>query len=249
MAFHGRELFGLDFGHDLRVVMPLNGEQEGERQREGDGNPHRALEKIDVVAAQEVPRGNAEHEKAAQHPGGENRMQVLAPRKGIRDDLKEARKFGPAIAQDVADGVLHPAVGEDDPQRREVGGNSDQPDGQQVDLLAHMVPAEDPDRQKDRFEEEGGGGFNGEERAENVAHVFRIARPVGAELEFERDPGHDAQREVDDEKLSPELHHPFVHFLARTHVKRLHDGEQDHQPEGQRDEDEVEKDGHGKLQP
>ena len=58
-----------------------------------------------------------------------------------------------------------------------------------------------------------------------------------------------AEDEVDEEQLSPKLDHSFVHFIARADVERLHDGEKNHESEGQRDKDEVEKDGHGKLQP
>ena len=55
--------------------------------------------------------------------------------------------------------------------------------------------------------------------------------------------------DFDEEQLSPKLDHSFVHFIARADVERLHDGEKNHESEGQRDKDEVEKDGHGKLQP
>ena len=55
--------------------------------------------------------------------------------------------------------------------------------------------------------------------------------------------------DFDEEQLSPKLDHSFVHFIARADVESLHDGEKNHESEGQRDKDEVEKDGHGKLQP
>ena len=71
--------------------------------------------------------------------------------------------------------------------------------------------------------------IDGQQRAEDVAHIFRVARPVGPELEFEGDPGHDAEDEVDEEQLSPKLDHSFVHFIARADVERLHDGEKNHE--------------------
>ena len=131
----------------------------------------------------------------------------------------------------------------------QVGGDGDEPDGGQVDTLAHAFPAEGPDREEGGFQEEGRRGLNRQQRTEDVAHVFRVARPVGPELKFQGDAGHDAEDEVDQEQLSPKFGHPFVHFIARTDVERLHDGEKDHEAEGQRDKDEVEKDGHGELEP
>ena len=48
----------------------------------------------------------------------------------------------------LADGVLHPAVGEDDPQGGQVRGDGHEPDRGQVDLLAHALPAERPHRKE-----------------------------------------------------------------------------------------------------
>ena len=249
VGFHGGELGGLHFRDDLRVMVALKAEQQDEDQGEGRGDAHGTLEQIQLVLAEQVPRGDAEHKEAAEHPCGENRMEILAPCEGVGHDIKEAGQLGAAVLDDVADGVLHPAVGEDDPQGGQVRGDGHKPDRGQVDLLAHALPAERPHRKEGGLKEEGGRGFDGQQRAEDVAHIFRVARPVGPELEFEGDPGYDAEDEVDEEQLSPKLDHSFVHFIARADVERLHDGEKNHESEGQRDKDEVEKDGHGKLQP
>jgi len=78
-----------------------------------------------------------------------------------------------------------------------------------------------------------------ERNAENVADVMRVISPVGAELEFERDAGGDAHREVDAEQLAPELGHVLVDRLAGHHVDRFHDHQQPRQAEGQRYEQEM----------
>ena len=71
-------------------------------------------------------------------------------------------------------------------------------------LLTRSQPNAHTARKVDS-KEEGGRGFDGQQRAEDVAHIFRVARPVGPELEFEGDPGHDAEDEVDEEQLSQNL--------------------------------------------
>ena len=144
--------------------------------------------------------------------------------------------------------MLHEAVGDDDPQGGDVAGKEDEPGAEAVQLLAYLLPAEVPDGDEGGLEEEGHRGFNGEERAEDVADELGVARPVGAELEFERNAGHDAEREVDEKELAPELGVFQPDFVAGLHVPRLHPGDHERQAEGEGDEDEVEEDGHGELQ-
>jgi hypothetical protein len=58
-----------------------------------------------------------------------------------------------------------------------------------------------------------------------------VVRPVGAELELQREAGGDAHREVDAEQLAPELRHVLVDLLAGHHVDGFHDDEQPGQAE------------------
>ena len=116
-------------------------------------------------------------------------------------------------------------------------------------LAAQPVPAEVPDSDEGGFEEKGHRGLNGEQRAEDVAHILRIARPVGAELEFKGDARDDAQGEINEEEAPPEFHLPFPEFVPGGGVARFHPDEDDGKAESERHKDEMEEDGHGELQP
>ena len=105
--------------------------------------------------------------------------------------------------------------------------------------LLTSVPAENPDAQEGRFQEEGQQGFDRQRRAEDVAHKARILRPVHAELEFLHDAGDDAHGEVDDEQLAPELGHALVHILPGAHIERFHEGDDDGQAQRQGHEEEM----------
>ena len=118
-----------------------------------------------------------------------------------------------------------------------------------VRLARKLLPAEDPDADQRGLQEKGRGGFDGQQRAEDVAHVGRVPRPVGAELELQRDAGDDPHGKVDQEKLAPELGHLEVGFVAGARVLSLHDRDQHRQPQRQRDEEKVENRGRGELQP
>ena len=223
------------------------GHEEGHDEGEGSGDLHSLGEEGDFVLAGEVPCGNAEHEEAAEHPGRGHGVEVFAPGVGVAEYGEEVVEFGAAIAHHVAHGVLHEAVGEDDPQGGDVACKGHHPDGEAVHLLAHAFPAEGPDRDERGFEEEGDSSFDSEQRAEDIAHEGGITRPVSTELEFQRDTSHNAKDKVDEEEFSPEFDHALVVFVARADIHRFHDGQQDGKAQRERHENKVEEDSHGKL--
>ncbi|EAP89958.1 hypothetical protein OA2633_07089 [Oceanicaulis sp. HTCC2633] len=105
--------------------------------------------------------------------------------------------------------------------------------------LAHPVPAEEEQADQRRLEEKGHQAFNGQRRAENVAHIVGVIGPVHAELELHRDPGGHAQHEIDAEQRAPELRHVPPDLTARHHINALHDGEDDGQSKCERYKEEV----------
>src|SRR6185369_11121804 len=101
-------------------------------------------------------------------------------------------------------------------------------------LFRDLLPAEDPDPDKYRFEEECYSRFNSEGGSEDIADVTGIFRPVEPELELHRNAGDDSERKVYEEELPPELRH-------------LQPGCHDRQAECQRDKDPVKHAGRRKL--
>jgi hypothetical protein len=101
------------------------------------------------------------------------------------------------------------------------------------------VPAHEEYADQRGFEEERHQAFDRQRRAEDVADVMRVVRPVHAELEFHRHPGGHAHREIDAEQHTPELHHALPHLASRHHVDAFHDRQHPHQPQRQRHEQEV----------
>lgn len=60
----------------------------------------------------------------------------------------------------------------------------------------HTVPTEDHDAQKSRLEHKSHGAFESENIAEEFAANLRKGRPVGSELEFQRQSRDDADTEI-----------------------------------------------------
>ena len=101
------------------------------------------------------------------------------------------------------------------------------------------VPAEDPEAEERRLEEERGEPLDRERRAEDVADEPRVHRPVHPELELLHEPGRDADREVDQEQRPEEARQPQPALVPRPVPERLHDRDERPEPERQRHEQEV----------
>ena len=113
----------------------------------------------------------------AQTKPGEDGVDEDEPAVRRSKQRAEIGHLGPAVAQGIADRILHPAVGQEDPEGREVRGEGDEDDGHGVGLLRELFPAEGPQPDEGRLEEEGGRRLDGQGRAEDVADVFERTRP------------------------------------------------------------------------
>src|SRR5206468_10932693 len=104
--------------------------------------------------------------------------------------------------------ILHERVGDED----EVGGHPGPEDGdperREMEARRELVPAEDPEAEERRLEEERGQSLDREWGAEDVAHELRVHGPVHPELEFLDEPGGDADGEVDEEERPEETRQP-----------------------------------------
>ena len=174
-------------------------------------------EEAHLVLAQQVPGGDPQHEEPGQDVGAADRVDELEDRELLGDHREEVRQLGAAVADRVPHRVLHPGVGHEDPERRDVGRDGHQPDRHQVGLGRQLVPPEEPHRDERRLQEERHRRLDRQQRPEDVAHVGRVARPVGPELELEGDPRDHADREVDEEQLPPELRHAPVVLVPGAH--------------------------------
>ncbi len=159
----------------------------------------------------------------------------------VGEHLGDARSSRPGRSRvvDRADRVLHPRVGGEDEVRGEVGAERDEPDRREVDLLGQLVPAEDPQAEERRLEEEGRQGLHRERRAEDVADEPRVLAPVHAELELLHDAGGHADGEVDQHQLAEELGQAEPALVARPVPGGLHDRDERREADRQRHEDEV----------
>ena len=145
--------------------------------------------------------------------------------------------------------MLHPCVGDENPESRDRSAYADEPCGEKVEFLAYLIPAEEHHRKESRFHEKGEDAFDGERSSEDVTHEPGVVAPVGAELEFEDDTCSYADSEVDGEKLHPELGGLFPELVFFHDINSLHYGHYDGESQSERDENPMISSGESKLRP
>jgi hypothetical protein len=139
----------------------------------------------------------------------------------------------------VADRVLHEGVGREDEVGRQHGADVDQPHAAHVELLGEPAPAEDPQAEEGRLQEEGEQGLEGQRRAEDVTDEAAVVAPVHPELELLDDAGDQAEGEVDHEELAEELGQSQPLRLVRAHPHEVEVGDDEGHADRDRHEEEV----------
>ena len=110
---------------------------------------------------------------------------------------------------------------------------------QQVHPPRQLVPAEQPQPQERRLQEERAQPLHRQRGAEDVADQPRVRPPVHPELELLHQPGHHADRDVDHQQRAEEPGQPQVLILPGAIPGRLQQRGQERQPDRDRDEEEM----------
>ena len=166
--------------------------------------------------ADEVPAADAEDDGRARGQPGQDRVPERPERPPTRQQIPHARQLRLAVHDLVADRVLHPRVRDEDEVRRHPRAGHGDPERRQVQPRREPVPAEDPEAEERRLEDERGQPLDRERRAEDVADELRVDRPVHPELELLHEAGGDADREVDQEERPEEVRQPQPALVARA---------------------------------
>ena len=140
-------------------------------------------------------RGDEERHHRVREPGGKGR---------IEDDLQPVGREEASVDDLVAGRRLHPAVGRQDPERREQRAERHHQRCNEMGPGRHQLAPEQQHAEKRRLEKKCRQALVGEQRRQDIGGGVRIAAPVGAELERHDDAGDHAHPEGDRENPDPE---------------------------------------------
>ena len=228
-----------------------NDDRKRRRKAKGRRHRERPARHGDMAALEQVEGRDTEDEHRRRHIAGADGVDELGLRHRVEQHRGKVGDFHPhrLRVEDGADRMLHPAIGDKDPQRRNVRPQGDHERGEQMAALRQFVPAKDHQANEGGFKEERHQPFDRQWRAEDVADIVREIRPVGAEFELHGQAGGDTQDEVDRKDLAPEARHRPPDRPVGHHIDRFHDDQHERQAERQRHEQEVIQRGQRKLEP
>ena len=250
-GLHGRQFGLLGFTHGVATFVAQHDDRTHAGQAERGGHAEAAFGKFQVTPAQHVPRRHRQHKHRACHVARRHRVHKLGLCIGVEHHGPEVGHFHAHghVAELGTHGVLHPAVGNQDPKRAQVGAHGHEDGHQQMLRFGQAIPAKKEQADHGGLKEERHQPLDGQRRTEDVTHIVRVVGPVGAELKLQRDARGHAQCKVDAEQLAPKAGHVLPDDVARHHIDALHDDQQPHHAQRERHEQKVVHGGGCKLQP
>ncbi len=229
-ALHGGELDRLVVGDRAggRVA-----DHELDRRcdhRHGEGDQEAKTVVAVAPSPQHPDRVDRSHQEAGDQVGGQDHVGDLVGDRGIEDHLQRLDVGHRSVrAEREPLRLVHPGVGGDNRERAAKPGDYDRDARPEVRPSREAVPAEDVDRDEDRFEEEE-DPLDREQNPEDAAEAPGELRPQEAELERQHGAGDGAHGEGHGSDLGPaprELHGVGV-VAAKSQVV----GDQHHRREG-----------------
>ena len=231
----------LRFAHGVARLVTEHDHTAHTGQAEGRRHAEASLGELGVAPLEQVPAADRQYEHRTGHVAGRDGVHELGLCIRVEQHRPEVDHFHAHgfVAELGTHRVLHPAIGDQDPQCAQVGAHRHQDGHHQVLRLRQPVPAEEEQADHGRLQEEGHQALDRQRRPEDVAHVVRVVGPVGAKLKLQRDAGRHAQCEIDAEELAPEAGHVLPDDVACHHIDAFHDDQQPDHAQRQRHEQEV----------
>ena len=225
-------------------------DEDGRNDARDDAHLEEDAAVLLAAALQQIEGAHGGHDERAGDDRAGHVVHVLEERPGIHQQLPEAEHFEMPVGHaGVADGMLHPRVGDDDEEAGDPRAEPDHDRGEPVQALRDALFAVKEEAEKRRLEKEAEDAFHGQRLADDAARKPGEARPVGAELELHGNAGNHAHDEVDAEDAAPETRRAIPYFAARAQRHRLERDDEQSQAHGELRKQIVEGDGEGKMQP
>ena len=202
------------------VEAVLVADEELQRRDNGsetDGHAHHGAAVLKMSAGEDVTRPDGKHHERHRQVRRRHHMREAVWKAWIEHDGEPIDRVGDTVAHLISGRRLHPAVGRQDPERRERRADRDGDGRERMQPRWHPVPTEQHDPEKCRLEEEGNQDLVADHRPDDVADYGREPAPIGAELVRQDNSRHHAQGKGDGEDLGPELGQEPIALPSRAH--------------------------------
>ena len=185
-ALNGSELHLLAFGGGVAGFVTQHDHRQRRAKAKCRRHSHRPLGKINIALIEQEKGAHAQHEHRAGNIACADGVDEFRLGGRIEQHIVEVGDFhthGLEVERG-ADGVLHPAIGYQNPQRRQIRTQRHHPGDKQVRSSRQPVPAKKENTDEGRFKKEGHQTFNRQWGTEDVADIVRVVCPVRPKLEL-----------------------------------------------------------------
>jgi len=186
-SFHRRELHRLMMQRVHAMQIAGDDLDRYEDRDEDDRHAQHGSRFGHMTSVLQMPCADTEHGERRRQEEARHRVRETIGKRRIEDHRQPVRRHVASVDDIVADRGLHPAIGSENPERREQRAGGDHHGGKEMRPRRHALAAEEQDAEEARLEKEGDETFVREQRPEYVAGRVGIAAPVGSELERHHD--------------------------------------------------------------
>ena len=152
----------------------------------------------------QVKGADAGDDKGGRQVGCRDHVSEAVGEGGVEDHLEPVGRVEQAVLTDAKSlRGLHPAVGRQNPKRRNQGPDGDDDGRGKMHPGTHAIPAEEHDPEKGCLQEESREHFVSQQRTQDVSAFVGKRGPVGAELKGEHHPRDHPHPEGNREYLGP----------------------------------------------
>ena len=177
VSLDGGEFHRLVIAH-LQAVQVTDDDLQRHRDRgEADRQLQHQLCSLAMPLPQQVHGADAADDEAGSDERRERHVREAQRERRIEHDVPPARRLEHAVDDAIAGRRVHPAVGRDDPERRDQRAERHHAGGEEMQPRRHAAPAEQHHAEERRFQEERREHFVREQRPENVAGARRQLAP------------------------------------------------------------------------
>ena len=240
VRFHGGDLDRLIFERVQAVLVADQQLQRRQHRHQSDRHAQHRARFVHMAPRDQVARADREHDKARGQVRGVQHVGEPIEEARIEHDRKPVPRIGHAVSHLVAGRRVHPAIGRENPERRQRGAERHHHRRQHVQPARHPPAAEQHDREEGRLQEKGAQHFVAGQRPDDIAGDGREPAPIGAELVGQHDPRDHAHAEGNRENLGPELRDPPVVVVAGDQCHGAQRGDIGRQADREAREDDVE---------
>jgi hypothetical protein len=179
------------------------------QRREDEGADDARLQadarELQVAPAQGVEGAERGQDEGARHGRPAHVVEVLPGQPRVRQQSPQRVQLRAPVLDGVRHRVLHPGVGGDDEEAGDPRADEDHERRDPVQPRSDTSATGEEQANEHRLGKEGEDTLQGQGLSDHAAGVVGESGPVGAELELQRDAGHDPDGEVHREDLGPEV--------------------------------------------